>query len=146
MKRDVLPGLSIFAQADGSFVIWDPAKHRLLENKRGSEVNGAALIRLSRTQVWEGLQEGPDGRRVFLCEGLVRGWSTWQTLERARFEDFRAALEALSPEELLIPEQNQKTSPDEIQEVTQKLTNVLAQDDEFWPRWTYFARQQGVVL
>ena len=111
-KRDVLPGLSIFAQADGSFVIWDPAKHLLLESKRGSEVNGAALIRLSRTQVWEGLQEGPDGRRVFLCEGLVRDWSTWQTLERARFEDFCAALEALSPEELLIPGEMTKLPPD----------------------------------
>jgi len=34
----------------------------------------------------------------------------------------------------------------QVQEVTQRLMKYLAQDDRFWPRWTYFAKQHGVNL
>lgn len=36
--------------------------------------------------------------------------------------------------------------PEEVKRVSEKLIKVLAQDDEFWPRWTYFAEQRGVHL
>ena len=111
-RRDVLPGLSIFAQADGSFVVWDPAKHLLLENKRGNETNEAALIRFSRAQIWDGLQEVIANRTVFLCNGLVRDWHTWQTSEPERFAEFCAALKTLSPEEHLIPGEPTRLPPD----------------------------------
>lgn len=111
-KRDVLPGLSIFAEADGSFVVWDPAKHLLLENKRGRETSGAALIRFSRTQIWEGLQETVTNRTVFLCNGLVRDWHIWQTSEPEQFAEFCIALRTLSPEQPLIPGEPTRLPPD----------------------------------
>lgn len=37
-------------------------------------------------------------------------------------------------------------SKEEVQEVSNRLLNVLAQDDDFWPRWTYFAEQRGASL
>lgn len=36
--------------------------------------------------------------------------------------------------------------PEDVKRVSDKLMKVLAQDDEFWPRWTYFAEQRGVHL
>jgi|SRR5579885_216589 hypothetical protein len=39
----------------------------------------------------------------------------------------------------LVPEE-------EVKKVSDKLVKVLAPDDEFWPRWTYFAEQRGVHL
>jgi hypothetical protein len=36
--------------------------------------------------------------------------------------------------------------PEDVRRVSDKLVKVLAQDDEFWPRWTYFAEQRGVHL
>jgi hypothetical protein len=38
------------------------------------------------------------------------------------------------------------TSKEEILTVHGKLERVLAEDDEFWPRWTYFAEAHEVVL
>jgi hypothetical protein len=40
----------------------------------------------------------------------------------------------------------EEPSKEEVQKISDKLTSVLAQDDEFWPRWTYFAEQRGVTL
>jgi hypothetical protein len=105
------PALSLFAKADGSFVVWDPAKHLLLEQKRGA-THGTALIRFSRSQIWEGLQETVTGRTIFLCNGLVRDWHIWQTSEPERFEEFCAALKTLSPEHPLIPGKPTRLPPD----------------------------------
>jgi len=112
LQRDVLPGLSLFADADGSFVVWDRAKHFLLEQRRGSEASGAALIRFSRSQIWEGLQETVTGRTIFLCNGLVRDWHLWQTSQPERFEEFCAAIKTLSPEQPFIPGEPIRLPPD----------------------------------
>ena len=34
----------------------------------------------------------------------------------------------------------------EIQGISDKLRQLLAPDDPFWPRWTYFAERFGVDL
>jgi AAA domain, putative AbiEii toxin, Type IV TA system/AAA domain len=34
---------------------------------------------------------------------------------------------------------------EEVQKVSEDLVKVLAPDDQFWPRWTYFAEKHGVV-
>jgi AAA15 family ATPase/GTPase len=43
-------------------------------------------------------------------------------------------------------QQIRETSKEKILEVTEKLKRVLAEDDEFWPRWIYFAEEREVVL
>lgn len=35
-------------------------------------------------------------------------------------------------------------SPEKVRDVDSRLVHLLAPDDEFWPRWRYFAQQQGV--
>ncbi|MCL4505237.1 MAG: ATP-binding protein [Chloroflexi bacterium] len=37
-------------------------------------------------------------------------------------------------------------NPAEVRYVTERLTDVLAIDDEFWPRWVYFAEKNGVTF
>jgi AAA domain len=114
-NRNVLPGLSIFSQADGSFAIWDPAKYPLLEGKREVEGISEALIRFSRTQVWDGIEGKQGNRTIPLSNGLIRDWVAWQTSDSARFEELSATLKALSPhssEEPLIPGQPTRLPPD----------------------------------
>ena len=37
-------------------------------------------------------------------------------------------------------------SPKQVKEVHERLVRVLAQDDDFWPRWRFFAKQHGVEV
>ena len=37
-------------------------------------------------------------------------------------------------------------SKDDVQKISDRLVKVLAPDDEFWPVWTYFAKQRGISL
>jgi hypothetical protein len=39
-----------------------------------------------------------------------------------------------------------KPAKEEVQQVSEALSKVLAPDDQFWPRWTYFAEREGVEL
>ncbi len=114
-RRNVLPGLSIFSQIDGSFAIWDPAK-RLSSNERLKfEGSSEALLRFSPAQVWNGIEGKLASSPIWLCNGLIRDWFTWQTSDPARFTEFSAALQALSPhptDEPLIPGQPTRLPPD----------------------------------
>lgn len=114
-KRNVLPGLSIFSEIDGSFAVWDPAKHPLLDGKSKVRGSSEALLRFTRSQVWDGILGKQANRTISLCNGLIRDWVTWQTSDISRFNEFSAALKALSPhptEEPLIPGQPTRLPPD----------------------------------
>jgi len=43
-------------------------------------------------------------------------------------------------------QRKKEPSKEEVQEVSEALSRVLAPDDQFWPRWTYFAEREGVEL
>jgi hypothetical protein len=43
-------------------------------------------------------------------------------------------------------QQNRKPAREEVEKVSHQLVGVLAPDDEFWPRWKYFAERSGVSL
>lgn len=93
--RTVLPGLSIFAQADGSFAVWDPAK---LDTMLPQNLKDDAFIHISSQQIWDGVREQRKNKEVVRCRGLIEDWLTWQTSrDESRFRVFCVALEALSP-------------------------------------------------
>jgi AAA domain, putative AbiEii toxin, Type IV TA system len=84
-KRPLLPGLVIYARVDGSFAVWDPARH-------ARDVEPTALL-FTRSQVMSGV----EGR----IEGLVRDWVRWQhSPQQVVFKTFAAVLEALSTPDL----------------------------------------------
>jgi hypothetical protein len=117
-KRDVLPGLSIFAQVDGSFSVWDPVKR----NSRTG--NSDPFLRIMPDEVWEGVRETRNNKEVVRCRGLIEDWVTWQTSNdeelMALFNNFSEILEALSlhPQHPLIPGRPTRI-PDEELDVRQ---------------------------
>jgi predicted ATPase len=88
-KTEILPGLVVYARADGSYAIWDPA--------RPERPGQNTTLHLSREAVWRGEQ----GR----IEGLVRDWGTWKLSPDSPFELFLNVLARISPPELgqLVP-------------------------------------------
>jgi hypothetical protein len=94
-NRDVLPGLSIFSQADGSFAIWDPAKFDNLLQP-GDQTD--AFMRISSKEIWDGVRETKNGKVIVRCRGLIEDWTTWQNAaDQSLFNIFCSALKELSP-------------------------------------------------
>lgn len=103
-KRNVLPGLSIFVQANGSIAIWDPAKY--LSQDEGQKIE--PLINFPYSDILNGVREEDQfGRLRVVCDGLIYDWVRWQeAADQSRFEELSAALYNLSPDptkEPLIP-------------------------------------------
>ncbi|MFP5261215.1 MAG: AAA family ATPase [Blastocatellia bacterium] len=79
----------------------------------------------------------------FVAYGAVDSWLTSQVfeLEQPRNRDAERAIEAA------IALQKQKsTSKEEVQRVTDALVRYVPAEDEFWPRWVYFAEQYGIEI
>ena len=101
-------GVVVYAHADGSFSVWDPARN-LGRRKHLAYV-------FTEAQVWDGLWTDDDGRSIPVCNGLVRDWSNWIRAQDENAEAMAAALRALSPgapEEVIRPGQLQRLSFDD---------------------------------
>jgi hypothetical protein len=82
-----VPGLILYARVDGSFGIWDPARHQ-----RG-EAGGSSVF--TREQVMEG--DAENGQ----IEGLIRDWVSWQRDATSEtFTLFSRVLRKLSPPDM----------------------------------------------
>lgn len=97
-RRDTHPGLAIYARFDGSFAVWDPERRGV--GPDGSI--GSAGLTLTRNEIWDGKAISTRDRPVWVCNGLIRDWVTWQT-GGERYGELWSALEtclhALSPSE-----------------------------------------------
>jgi hypothetical protein len=89
-----------------------------------------------------------DDQRVVILEelkfvkrGTADAWlmSDVFGLSQPRSQDAERAIEDAKRVQL-------STAPDDsfVQEVNGRLQQYLAPDDEFWPRWRFFAKQHGV--
>ena len=78
-----IPGLVIYAQVDGGFSVWDPARNYW--KKDDPERPRSYLF--TAQQVWEGND---------LCEGLIRDWASWQREDGEAFAQLKSVLRALS--------------------------------------------------
>ncbi|HEX8070837.1 MAG TPA: AAA family ATPase [Pyrinomonadaceae bacterium] len=105
-KRDVVPGLVIYARFDGSFAVWDPARLYQKEQRDGEQ---PTHLYFRREDIWDGLvSDDEQGRPQWLCNGLIRDWVAWQTGGQRYHELYQslvACLKAFSPTgvESLIP-------------------------------------------
>ena len=82
--RPAIPGLVLYAQVDGGFAVWDPARNYW--TKETPDRPQAYLFKPE--EVWEGNS---------LCEGLVRDWASWQREGGDAFTALTHVLHALSP-------------------------------------------------
>lgn len=96
-SRPPAPGLVLYAQVDGGFSIWDPARNAM---------DRLASYLFAPGEVWEGNE---------LCEGLIRDWASWQREGGPTFDELRKVLEILSPSptERLEPGELRKLSLDD---------------------------------
>lgn len=84
--RPTIPGLIVYARVDGSFAVWDPARH-------GPEELGSRSFIFSRDAVLNGLSNK--------IEGLIRDWVRWQNAkDQGLFEMFSRVLGRLSPPDM----------------------------------------------
>lgn len=114
--RSANPGLVLYAQVDGGFSVWDPARN--YSRRRGATVDApdrppAYLFKAG--QVWDGL----PGNGTPLCNGLIRDWASWQKEGGQPFDQLRTVLAALapSPQESLEPGRLTRISLDDVRDI-----------------------------
>ncbi|KWE60344.1 hypothetical protein WL77_26495 [Burkholderia ubonensis] len=83
-SRPAIPGLILYAQVDGGFSVWDPARNYWKDDS--PDRPNAYLF--SASEVWEGND---------YCEGLIRDWGSWQREKGRPFKLLKNVLETLSP-------------------------------------------------
>ena len=105
------PGLVLYAQVDGGFAVWDPAR-----NYRKKSVGSDIQPRLpayvfSSSEVWTGLQRDTTP----ICNGILADWALWQKENGEPFGQLKSVLSSLSPtpEEKLVPGDLTKISVDD---------------------------------
>lgn len=84
--RPPIPGLILYAQVDGGFSVWDPARN-YWKDDAPDRLNSFLF---DPRQVWDGNE---------FCEGLIRDWASWQREKSRPFELFADVLKTLSPSE-----------------------------------------------
>lgn len=110
------PGLVIYAMADGSFAVWDPARN-YWRTQNGMDVQDRPPAYVfTPAQVWNGLP-GESGN--WLCNGLIRDWASWQKEGGETFRHLKSVLNVLSPsvQEPLLPGDLTRISPDDVRDM-----------------------------
>ena len=96
--RPWLPGLVVYAHADGSFSVWDPARNYWQRQDSGN-IPGwwCPAYVFTEAEVWDGLRGHVDGRTP-LCNGLLYDWSAWiGAKDEKNAKIMESVLRALSP-------------------------------------------------
>lgn len=110
-SKAALPALVVFARADGSFAVWDPARNHYSLRPHGvisptEAVTDASfgILRLPPAYVFEprDLWNGLEAHGKTLCNGLIRDWVSWQQKTQPghgenEFDLLRRTLATLSP-------------------------------------------------
>jgi hypothetical protein len=96
--RPYSPGLVIYAQVDGSFSAWDPARNYWLKKGNIDVQDRPRAYVFSPPEIWDGLWTD-DSDSVPLCNGLILDWAGWQKEKGQAFKMLTSLLNALSPSE-----------------------------------------------
>jgi hypothetical protein len=98
--RQPLQGLAIYASVSGAFAVWDPVR---VESSSFRSAQTLPYLTFQRENIWNGLTEiDRAGRSVYVSNGLINDWVTWQRAPEI-YENilsvFESALKQLSPPE-----------------------------------------------
>ncbi len=88
--RPPIPGLVLYAQVDGGFSVWDPARNYW----KGDVKDRQSAYLFSAAEVWSGL---PLDEPVKYCNGLIADWANWQLENGQAFAQLCSVLKVLSP-------------------------------------------------
>lgn len=89
------PGLVLYAQVDGSFAVWDPARNYWKKKGNIDVQERQPAYVFSPKEVWEGLK---NEKGDWVCNGLIRDWASWQQEGGAAFKMLQAVVRSLSPD------------------------------------------------
>lgn len=105
------PGLVLYAQVDGGFSVWDPARNYFKKSKDEETTERQPAYVFSSREVWDGLKRGDTQ----ICNGLLADWALWQKEGGEPFRQLSEVLTALSPspEEQIAPGELGKLSIDD---------------------------------
>ncbi|MBF0101463.1 MAG: AAA family ATPase [Desulfobacterales bacterium] len=110
------PGLVIYAQVDGSFAVWDPARNYWRKKRNVDVQDRPSAYVFTPREVWDGLR---DEERGLLCNGLVSDWAGWQKEKGQAFKSLSSILEKISPsiDEKIIPGDLTRISLDDPRDI-----------------------------
>jgi len=91
------PGLVIYAHAEGSFSVWDPARNYWKTKGQIDVQDRVPGYVFSPQQVWDGLEVNFEGREFTACNGLVRDWAGWIKEDGIAARNMKLVLKLLSP-------------------------------------------------
>ena len=95
--RPALPGIVVYAHADGSFSVWDPARNYWSRPGDASLGERRPAYVFTEAEVWDGLRDSVAGRPVPVCNGLLYDWSRWIQADDDNAAGMASVLRALSP-------------------------------------------------
>lgn len=90
-----VPGLILYAHADGSFSVCDPARNWNVEAGTDVQERRPAYV-FTDEEVWDGLRDVVDGRQVPVCNGLLYDWSSWIRANDENAQTMATTLRTLS--------------------------------------------------
>ncbi len=113
--RPANPGLVLYAQVDGGFAVWDPARNYWKTAGGLDHQDRPPAYIFSASQVWDGLAND----EMTLCNGLIRDWASWQKEKGRPFQLLKAALRVMSPsgKEPLEPGELTRISLDDVRDM-----------------------------
>lgn len=114
--RPTNPGLVLYAMADGSFAVWDPARN-YWRTQDGMDVQDRPPAYVfTPNEVWDGLP-GDEGK--WQCNGLIRDWASWQKENGQIFKNLCSVLKVLAPNdtEPLVPGGLTRISLDDVRDM-----------------------------
>jgi hypothetical protein len=94
--RPVNPGLVIYAQADGGFSVWDPARNYWKTRGGHVEYDTIPAFVFTAHEVWWGRDMDFKGKVTKLCRGLVEDWAIWIREKGATAEAMEQTLQLLA--------------------------------------------------
>lgn len=93
--RPINPGIVLYAMADGSFALWDPARNAWTQEEGKDSPERIKPYVFNNSELWQGLRN-PDSSLGMLCNGLLQDWGNWQRDKGDTFSQLKKALKALS--------------------------------------------------
>ena len=95
--RPLNPGLVIYAHADGSFSVWDPARNYWKKKGNIDVQERLPGYVFSPKEVWDGLEVDISGKATTVCNGLLRDWASWIREGGVAAQNMATVLKQLSP-------------------------------------------------
>lgn len=74
--RPINPGMVLYAMADGSFAVWDPARNYWKQRGNHDVQERVSGYVFSPRNIWDGLDHPISGKGR-LCNGLIDDWASW---------------------------------------------------------------------